>query len=61
MLPRGCFHFFTRKPGGWWGGGVNLPHISHIGMSPSGRVFVLFWFENENTFCPFWSRIGYDF
>ena len=33
----------------------------YIGMSPSGRVFALFWFENENTFCPFWSRIGYDF
>ena len=61
MLPSGCFHFFYQKTGRVVGGGGNLPHISHIGMSPSGRVFVLFWFENENTFCPFWSRIGYDF
>ena len=61
------FIFFTRKPGGCVGGGGGgvggFSHIKTIKVcaSPWGRVFVLFWFENENTFCPFWSRIGYDF
>ena len=53
------FIFLPENRAGGGGGGGKLPHKSHIGMSPSGRVFVLFWFENENTFCPFWSRIRY--
>ena len=39
-----------------------LPYISHLGMCPphpKNMVFVPFWAENGNTFCPFWSGIGY--
>ena len=28
---------------------------------PKGRVFAPFWSENEYTFCPLWSGIGYGF
>ena len=43
------------------GVGGGTPLYGMCRPAPSGRVFALFWSENEYTLCPFWSAIRYGF